>query len=83
MLENGKALVSFDNVAMIARRIEQAATIYGLLPAQVQSARLLVDGHDLAAASDILGVSVSSGRTCSGCLTGPACAAKRRWRGCS
>ena len=63
VLEDGKALVSFDNVTMIARRIDQAATIYGLSPAQVRLARLIVDGHDLAAASDILGVSVNTLRT--------------------
>ena len=63
VLEDGKALVSFDNVAMIARRIEQAAMIYGLSPAQVRLARLIVDGHDLAAAADLLGVSVNTLRT--------------------
>ena len=63
VLEDGKALVSFDNVLMVTRRIEQAATIYGLSPAQVRLARLIVDGHDLASASEILEVSVNTLRT--------------------
>ena len=63
VLEDGKALVSFDNVLMVSRRIEQAATIYGLSPAQVRLARLIVDGHDLASASEILEVSVNTLRT--------------------
>ena len=52
VLEDGKALVSFDNALMVTNRIEQAATIYGLSPAQVRLARLIVDGHDLASASE-------------------------------
>ena len=40
VLEDGKALVSFDNALMVTNRIEQAATIYGLSPAQVRLARL-------------------------------------------
>jgi DNA-binding CsgD family transcriptional regulator len=63
VLEDEKALVSFDNDLLVARRIEQAATIYGLSPAQVRLARLIVNGHDLAAASEILDVSVNTLRT--------------------
>ena len=63
VLEDGKALVSFDNVLMVTRRVEQAATIYGLSPAQVRLARLIVDGHDLASGSEILEVSVNTLRT--------------------
>jgi DNA-binding CsgD family transcriptional regulator len=63
VLEDGKALVSFDDVAMAGRRIELAGAIYGLSPAQVRLARLIVDGNDLAASSDLLGVSVNTLRT--------------------
>ena len=63
VLEDGKALVSFDNVLMVTHRIEQAATIYGLSPAQVRLARLIVDGHDLAAASEIIEVSINTLKT--------------------
>ena len=48
---------------MVARRVELAAEIYGLSPAQIRLARLIVDGHDLAAAADALGVSVNTLRT--------------------
>ena len=48
---------------MVTNRIEQAATIYGLSPAQVRLARLIVDGHDLASASEILEVSINTVRT--------------------
>jgi DNA-binding CsgD family transcriptional regulator len=63
VIEDGKALVSFDDVAMAGRRIELAGAIYGLSPAQIRLARLIVDGNDLAAASDLLGVSVNTLRT--------------------
>ena len=63
VLEDEKALVSFDDAQLVARRIDLAAAIYGLSPAQVRLARLIVDGHDLAAAADILGVSVNTLRT--------------------
>ncbi|CAN7649729.1 helix-turn-helix transcriptional regulator [Rhizobium sp. LjRoot254] len=62
-LEDGKALVSFDDAETIARRIDQAREIYGLSPAQIRLARLIVDGHDLAGAAEILAVSVNTLRT--------------------
>ncbi|MER8579247.1 LuxR family transcriptional regulator [Mesorhizobium sp. M1423] len=63
LLEDGKVLVSFDDAATIARRITGAQEVYGLSPAQVRLARLIVDGHDLAAAADLLAVSVNTLRT--------------------
>jgi DNA-binding CsgD family transcriptional regulator len=63
LLEDGKALVSFDDALAVARHLELAEGIYGLSPAQARLARLIVDGHDLAAASGILGVSVNTLRT--------------------
>jgi DNA-binding CsgD family transcriptional regulator len=63
VLEDGKALVSFDSAHMVARRMELAAALYNLSPAQVRLARLIVDGHDLAGASEILEVSVNTLRT--------------------
>lgn len=62
-LEDGKALVSFDDAETIARRIEQAQEIYGLSPAQIRLARLIVDGHDLKAAAERLTVSTNTLRT--------------------
>ncbi|MBX5166611.1 MULTISPECIES: helix-turn-helix transcriptional regulator [unclassified Rhizobium] len=63
LLEDGKALVSFDDAETVVRRIASAREVFGLSPAQTRLARLIVDGHDLAAASDQLGVSVNTLRT--------------------
>lgn len=62
-LEDGKPMVSFDNGEMLARRLERARELFGLSPAQLRLARLIVDGHDLAAAADLLAVSVNTVRT--------------------
>ncbi|MDB5528142.1 MAG: transcriptional regulator, LuxR family [Devosia sp.] len=63
LLEDGKTLVSFDDAQTLTRRIERAREIYGLSPAQVRLARLIVEGHDLAVAADHLSVSVNTLRT--------------------
>jgi DNA-binding CsgD family transcriptional regulator len=63
LLEDSKVLVSFDDAATVARRITRAQEVYGPSPAQVRLARLIVDGHDLAAAADLLAVSVNTLRT--------------------
>lgn len=63
LLEDGKALVSFDDAATVGRRIAGAQELYGLSPAQARLARLIVDGHDLAAAAGTLGVSINTLRT--------------------
>ena len=62
-LEDGRALVSFDDAETVSRRISSAADIYGLSPAQTRLARLIVDGHDLAVAAQRLSVSVNTLRT--------------------
>ena len=63
VLEDGKALVTFDDASMVARRIETAREAYGLSPAQARLGRLIAEGHDLPAAAEILGVSVNTVRT--------------------
>jgi DNA-binding CsgD family transcriptional regulator len=63
LLEDGKTLISFDDAQTVTRRIAGARDVYALSPAQVRLARLIVDGHDLAAASVLLGVSVNTLRT--------------------
>ncbi|TDW32384.1 DNA-binding CsgD family transcriptional regulator [Rhizobium azibense] len=62
-LEDGKALISFDDDEAVARRIASAREDFSLSPVQTRLARLIVDGQDLAAASDLLGVSVNTLRT--------------------
>lgn len=63
LLEDGKALVSFENAEMVERRIEWAREVYRLSPAQIRLARLIIDGHDLAGAADHLSVSINTLRT--------------------
>lgn len=63
LLEDGKTMVSFDDVETLQRRIVSAREVFGLSPAQTELARLIVDGHDLAAASALLGVSINTLRT--------------------
>jgi DNA-binding CsgD family transcriptional regulator len=63
LLEDGRALVSFDDAATLARRMAGAQEIYGHSRAQVRLARAIVEGHDLAAAAGLLGVSVNTVRT--------------------
>ncbi len=63
VLEDARALVSFDDTLRVERRIELAGAIYCLSPAQVRLARLIVDGHELVAASERLGVSVNTVKT--------------------
>lgn len=63
VIEDGRALVSFDDTERLARRIDLAAEVYGLSPAQIRLARLIVGGNDLATAADTLGVSVNTLRT--------------------
>jgi DNA-binding CsgD family transcriptional regulator len=63
LLEDGKALISFDDAETVARRIASAREVFGLSPAQTRLARLIVDGQDLVAASNLLGVSVNTLRT--------------------
>jgi DNA-binding CsgD family transcriptional regulator len=61
--EDGRTLVSFDDAAMLARRIDLAAAIHGLSPAQTRLAHHLVDGQDLATIAAASGVSVNTLRT--------------------
>lgn len=63
LLEDGGVLVSFDDEETKACRIESAREIFGLSPAQSRLARLIIDGHELAAAASILHVSVNTLRT--------------------
>ena len=63
LLEDGKAVVSFENAETVERRIGWAREVYRLSPAQVRLARLIVDGHDLAGAAELLSVSINTLRT--------------------
>lgn len=61
--ESGLVLVSMNNQAMAAERLTAAALVYGITPAQMRVARLIVDGHDMVAVAKHLGVSINTART--------------------
>ena len=63
MVEDGKILVSFNDNQRVRRRVEYAQGIYGLTETQALLACLLAQGHDLALASEKLGVSVNTIKT--------------------
>lgn len=63
LLEDARTLVSFDDAETVERRIAGAEEVYGLSPAQVRLARLIVNGHDLASAAERLDVSINTLRT--------------------
>ena len=60
---DGMVLVTFDDAAQLDQRILAASVVFGLSPGQQRLARLLIDGHDLAAAAKALSVSVNTART--------------------
>jgi DNA-binding CsgD family transcriptional regulator len=62
-IEDGRVLVSFDDTAMLSRRVHFAAALYGLSPAQARLARDLVGGQGLAEIATGSGVSVNTLRT--------------------
>ncbi|WP_141728276.1 helix-turn-helix transcriptional regulator [Devosia insulae] len=62
-LEDGKVMVSFDDAETVARRIAGAQAVYGLSPAQARVAALIVEGRELAAAADLLKISINTART--------------------
>lgn len=59
-LEDGRVLVSFDDTAMLDRRVEFAAGLYGLSPAQSRISRQIVEGRDLAGIAAAGGVTVNT-----------------------
>lgn len=61
--EQEKVLVTFDDAARMKSRLEVAANIFALSPAQLALCELLAEGADLNGAADALGVSVNTLRT--------------------
>lgn len=51
------------NEEMLEERLQAAAAIYGITPAQLRLAQLTIAGHDLKVAAGRLGVSVATTRT--------------------
>ncbi len=61
--EDGRICISFDDQIRTEKRLAMAEEIYSLSPAQCRLARLLIEGHELAAAADVLDVSINTVRT--------------------
>jgi DNA-binding CsgD family transcriptional regulator len=61
--ESAMILVSFDDERSIEKRVESAAIVYGLTPAQTRLATLIVVGCDVVEAARRLGVSANTTRT--------------------
>jgi DNA-binding CsgD family transcriptional regulator len=60
---DGQILVSFDNATTRKRRLAAAQSIYGLSATQMRLAILIVEGNDLPAAANNLGISINTART--------------------
>lgn len=60
---NSQILVAINNQRMSDERLAAAAPVYGITPAQLRLAGLIVAGHDLVDAAGRLGVSVNTART--------------------
>jgi DNA-binding CsgD family transcriptional regulator/ketosteroid isomerase-like protein len=63
LVEDGRILVSFNDEQLIKRRIAIAQGIYGISAAQAELAMLVVKGHELSVAAEMLGVSINTVRT--------------------
>jgi DNA-binding CsgD family transcriptional regulator len=60
---NGEIFVAINNRRMAEDRLAASAAVYGITPAQVKLAGLIIAGHDLVEAAKRLGVSVNTTRT--------------------
>jgi DNA-binding CsgD family transcriptional regulator len=61
--ESSMVLVAINDRQRIEDRLAAAALVYGITPAQLRLAGLIVAGHDLVSAAGRLGVSVNTTRT--------------------
>jgi DNA-binding CsgD family transcriptional regulator len=57
------AVVAIGDTGASRRRLQHAILVYRLSPAQARLAEKIVDGHDLSAAAEQLGVTVNTART--------------------
>jgi DNA-binding CsgD family transcriptional regulator len=61
--EQERVLITFNDEFLLRGRLEDAAKVFGLSPAQLKLSVLLASGRDLAHAAKELGVSVNTVRT--------------------
>ncbi len=62
-LNDNRVVVTFDDLRMVARRLHAAAGVFRLSEMQKRLSGLIVEGYDLAAAAEEMGVSVNTART--------------------
>jgi DNA-binding CsgD family transcriptional regulator len=60
---DGMILVTFDDHVVAERQTEAAGRVFRLSRGQVQLAKLLMSGHDLATAATALSISINTART--------------------
>jgi DNA-binding CsgD family transcriptional regulator len=60
---HGNALIAIDDNGASSSRLQNAVFVYRLSPAQARLAEMIVEGHDLVAAAERLGVTVNTART--------------------
>ena len=63
VVDSGMILISFDDDRSVGKRLESAAIVYGITPAQLRLVGLIIVGHDLVDAARRLGVSANTART--------------------
>lgn len=61
--ESGLVLVSINDRPMTEERLTAASLVYGITPAQLRLAKLIIGGHDIVTAAKLLEVSVNTART--------------------
>ena len=61
--DGGMILVSFNDEQTTRHRLEAAAVIYGITPAQMRLTQIIVEGGDVVAAARQLGISINTART--------------------
>lgn len=59
----GSVLVSLNNLDFVLDKIDAAAALFGLSPAQRRLAEHIASGHDVVASASLLGITASTART--------------------
>lgn len=61
--QNTQILISINNRDLTEERLAAAASVYGITPAQLRLAGLIIAGYDLVASARRLGISANTART--------------------
>ena len=60
---SGTVLVTLNALTFGHDRLDTASAVFGLSPAQQRLAELIASGHDVAASSELLGITANTGKT--------------------